>query len=68
MKNLMKIFKKRCVSCEKSLKLKKVWGKYIFNERLSFQLNDYLSELALKRWEVSWENVHARICVTCKIN
>ena len=60
--------KKRCVSCDKKLKLKKVWGKCIFNERLSFQLNDYLSELALKRWEVSWENVHARICVTCIIN
>ena len=49
--------------------MKKLWGKYIIDDRLSYELNEYICELALKRWELSWDiNSHARICLTCKLN
>ena len=60
--------KKICVSCKKNVKLKKLWGKYIIDDRMSFALNDYICELALTRWELSWDNSHARICLSCKVN
>ena len=62
-------YQNNCIACKKSIKLKKNWSKYVINERLSFELNDYICELALKHWEVSWDvSSKSRICLSCKLN
>ena len=58
-----------CVSCKTKLRLKKLWGRYVIDERYSFELNVYLCELALKQWELIWDDKGcARICLSCKLN
>ena len=59
---------KNCVSCKRNLKLKKLWGATVFDDKLSFALNKHICELALEKWEVSWDiNNNLRICLTCKL-
>ena len=49
---------KKSASCKKNIKLKKHLGKYIIDEKISFELNDYICELDLKRRELSWDISH----------
>ena len=58
----------KCISCSKKLKLKKIWNKYIFDNRYSFIINASLCELSLNRWKLNWKaDGICRICLTCKI-
>ena len=59
----------KCIACNSNIKLKKTWVKCIIDTRYSFELNDFICELVLKRWNLTWcINSHARICLSCKLN
>ena len=54
---------------QEKIKLKKLWGKYVIDDRMLFELDYYICELALKRWEISWDDIrHTRFCLSCKLN
>ena len=58
-----------CISCNKNFKLKKQWEGPVVDTRYAFYLNDYLCELALRRWQLNWNTANeSRICLTCKMS